>query len=488
MRFKTGLLGAVVPALMAILVTLLLAPTPAPVGYRSAGDAVLVNRVRALVAGPEARASGSDQGFRSLAVGVVDGATSSYAFIGDRGYGSPPDASSTFELASVTKTFTALMLADSVTRGEVRLSDRVGRYLPELQGTRAGSVTLEELATHRSGLPAYSDLVAGATYEGFGSADLQSEDEAVILQQTRGLRLSGRGQWQYSHLGVSLLGFALARATGEPSWESLVRHRVLEPYGMTSTTFARTDAQIPASAAQGHHINGSPVEPVTGGGYLPAGTTTFTTVTDMTRYASALLSGRAIGLWSLTPRYEINEDESIGLVWMTRTVAGHDVHFHPGGVPGYSSFFVVDPTAGRAVVVLGGSEESVEAIGFHLLDASSTVPWFVRPSTQSALGVTGLVLVAGAMLAGLRGRQPVVLAAAGALAQTGLILLLRDGPWHRIPGWTWGLAAFAVFWITVDVGRSWGAPTRRPHSRRLAWVGLGLAVAAYAAVIVTTPR
>ncbi|HQE32321.1 MAG TPA: serine hydrolase [Propionibacteriaceae bacterium] len=112
MRFKTGLLGAVVPALMAILVTLLLAPTPAPVGYRSAGDAVLVNRVRALVAGPEARASGSDQGFRSLAVGVVDGPTSSYAFIGDRGDGSPPDASSTFELASVTKTFTALMLRD----------------------------------------------------------------------------------------------------------------------------------------------------------------------------------------------------------------------------------------------------------------------------------------------------------------------------------------------------------------------------------------
>jgi CubicO group peptidase (beta-lactamase class C family) len=226
---------------------------------------------------------------------------------------------------------------------------------------------------------------------------------------------------------VSLLGFGLARAAREASWESLVHRRILDPLGMTATTFARTAADVPASAAQGHRSNGTRVLPVTGAGYLPAGTTTFTTVADMTAYAGAILSGRAPGLTALEPRYDLGGNEQIGLVWYSRPSGGHTVWWHDGGVPGFSSVLVVDRVAGRAVVVLGGSEQGVDAVGFHLLDPHSPVTWF-------GSGLVSTLVSSGIRRGGgggrqVRSRRPPRLVAAGLALRAGS-LALRHGPRH----------------------------------------------------------
>ncbi len=482
-QFWSRAVQVLIAVLAAVLVTGAVGPQPLAIGYLSGGDPALVSQVRALVSGREARDAGADQGFKSLAVGVVDAGIATYAFVGDRGDGSAPDQNTTFELASITKTFTGHLLADAVTRGEVKLGDRISLYLPELRGAKVDVVTLEELATHRSGLPAYADQLSGATYEGFGSIDVQAEDESDVLRQTRSLDLDGRGTWQYSNLGVSLLGFALARAAHEPSWESLVHHRILDPLGMTATTFARTDADIPVSAALGHRSNGRVVEPVTGGGYLPAGTTTFTTVRDMTVYGKALLAGEVPGMWAMTPRYDIGADQWVGIVWYTEAVNGNDVQFHIGGVPGFSSVMIVSQRAGRAVIVLGGSEESVDAIGFHLLDPSSPVAWFGQSPVSSAVSFLGLLAVALSVLVGLRATRPLALMAAGLLAQGGLLVLLRRGPWHQLPAWSWGLVAAVVFWLTMENAGAWARlkPSRR--DRIAGMVGLGVGIAAYGVAI-----
>lgn len=487
MRVRHCVRSRALPALVALVaaavLTMVAGPQPAALGYVSRGDAALVAEVRSLVGGTDAREAGVAAGFRSLAVGLVDGERTTYAFVGDRGDGRAPDTSTTFEVASVTKTFTALLLADAVQRGEVALDDPIEGLLPELEGSEAGEVTLEELATHRSGLPAYADVVSGAAYEGFGAADLAVEDEAAVIGQTLALRLSGRGTWQYSNLGVSLLGFGLARAAREASWESLVHRRILDPLGMTATTFARTAADVPASAAQGHRSNGTRVLPVTGAGYLPAGTTTFTTVADMTAYAGAILSGRAPGLTALEPRYDLGGNEQIGLVWYSRPSGGHTVWWHDGGVPGFSSVLVVDRVAGRAVVVLGGSEQGVDAVGFHLLDPHSPVTWFGSGLVSTLVGAAGFAVVVGAVVVGFRSRRPLRLVAAGLAAQGGLLLALRHGPWHQLPPWAWGLTAALVFWGTVEAGRRWGGLTRSRRDDVAGVVASAIALAAYGLVI-----
>lgn len=482
-RFWPRALRVLVAVVAAVLMAIAIGPQPVALVRLSAGDPVLVSQVRTIVVGPGPAEAVSEAGFRSLAVGVVDGGTTTFAFLGNRGDGLPPDETTTFELASITKTFTGHLLADEVSRGEVRLTDRLARYLPELARSKAGTVTLEELATHRSGLPAYADLLSGATYEGYGSTDVQSEDEDTVIQQTKALELTDRGTWQYSNLGASLLGFALARAAGEPSWESLVHHRILDPLGMTSTTFARTDAGIPASAAVGHRVNGRVVAPVTGGGYLPAGTTTFTTISDMTIYARALLAGNVPGMWAMVPRYDIGGEQWIGLIWNTETVNGSDVRFHLGGVPGFSSAMVVDQNSDRSVIVLGGSEESVESIAFTLLDPSAPIGWPPESPAATWFGLLGLAFVIASIFVWARARRPLPLIAAGLAAQGGMLLLLRRGPWHLVPPWTWGLAVALVFWLTLESGRRWTKLHSTKRDLVAGGVGLLLAMAAYGVAV-----
>ena len=169
-RRTVALASSVLAVGVAVLVAVGIGPQPMHLGFQTTGDAILTAQVRGILG-----ADGSDEstaGYRSVAVATVDDGVTRWAGLGNRGDGQAPTNTTTYELGSITKLFSGLMLADAVDRGEVRLTDALGSYLPSLVGHPAGEVTLEELATHRSGLPAYADDVTGATYEGFGHSDV----------------------------------------------------------------------------------------------------------------------------------------------------------------------------------------------------------------------------------------------------------------------------------------------------------------------------
>ncbi|WP_162143144.1 serine hydrolase domain-containing protein [Granulicoccus phenolivorans] len=120
-------------------------------------------------------------------------------------------------------------------RGEVSLDGRLDSYLPELAGTEAGGVTLLELATHTSGLPELAKPIDAAllaqSLSGQALGIYTEAESAAVIEQTRRVSLTGRGEWAYSNLGMSLLGFALARAANAPDWTTLVTQRLLLPLG-----------------------------------------------------------------------------------------------------------------------------------------------------------------------------------------------------------------------------------------------------------------
>ncbi|MGM1059016.1 serine hydrolase domain-containing protein [Saccharothrix sp. Mg75] len=256
-----------------------------------------------------------------------------------------------FEIGSVTKTFTALLLAEMVRRGEVRYDDPVDDHLPPgWRLRRPAPVTLEHLATHTSGLP----LVPLTTmprvlrtwfanpYRDLGPAQIRTGLARARLRSAPGSR------FHYSNLGVGLLGWSLAEAADLP-FERLLTDRVLHPLGLTGT------GSTPTPQAVGHR-RGRPLPPWHIPG-LPAAGALRSTPRDMLDYLAAHLTPRATPLASALAdvtrrRIPLADNGHLCLAWFQRTKPDHDLLFHSGGTCGFTAFTGFSPQTGTALVSL----------------------------------------------------------------------------------------------------------------------------------------
>ena len=319
-------LGVVAGLLLGGLVGLLLGPHSLSLGPRFSGDQLLAGDFRATLA--------SDRGLGSVEVARLRDGKVTYAGLAPDGT-VPPTPQTPFELGSITKTMTGLLLADAVQRGEMRLDAPVSDYLPELVGTPAGAATLDQLATHHSGLPALpSRPPASSVLALWGNANPYAMSVETLLQLTRDTPLGAPGHFAYSNLGMSLLGHAEARAAGAADWPALARQRLLVPLGMTNTTFVTAADQIPAGTATPHKENGWRAPHWYGTAFTPAGTSTYTTAEDVMKYARAVVERQAPGLAALEPVADADQGR-IGLAWMTSEVSGRTLTWHNGGTGGY---------------------------------------------------------------------------------------------------------------------------------------------------------
>jgi CubicO group peptidase (beta-lactamase class C family) len=153
------------------------------------------------------------------------------------------DGDTVFEIGSITKVFTGLILADMIERGEVALDDPVSRYLPasvKVPRNDAGEITLRQLATHTSGLPRmpnnFSPADANNPYADYTAERMYAFLASYDASKNMPFR-------EYSNLGFGLLGVALARRAGT-DYETLLRTRVLEPLGMKDTAIHLTGRML----------------------------------------------------------------------------------------------------------------------------------------------------------------------------------------------------------------------------------------------------
>jgi CubicO group peptidase (beta-lactamase class C family) len=310
------------------------------------------------------------RGHRALAAAVVTGSGTEFAAASA---GAPPDEHTIFEIGSITKAFTGVLLADMQLRGEVALDDPLSRHLPGPgPAWREREPTLIELATHRSGLPntprplGRRELLFAL---GIGERDPWSDVDATryssLLRATSPRRAPGGGM-RYSSIGFGLLGDALAAVAGR-SYEELLRHRVLAPLGMDRTTVTPGPPAI-----QGHSRRGRPRPPLED--LMPAAGSIRSTAADMSAFLTACMSpgaeppGPALRL-AQQPAHRVNRRMSIGLGWLVLTPRDRDpVVFHNGGTWGFRSFAGFSAERDRAVVVLSNTARSVDRLGWRLLD------------------------------------------------------------------------------------------------------------------------
>lgn len=292
---------------------------------------------------------------RGLAVGVIDGEREMA-----RGYGRSglepdraPDALSVFEIGSVSKVFTGVLLGAAVARGEFALDDLAQKGMPEgrtLPKTEANAIRLVHLSTHTSGLPRlptnmdpeavdpYAKLTRDAVYEGACTALLRNEPGST---------------YEYSNLGAGLLGQLLVDRAGASSYEALVTERVLAPLGMQRTCVDGLFL-LPAMLASGSDADLEPAHPwnlanLAGAGGLRS------CVSDLLLFARA--QWEAPKDESLTKALALARSKQrdipgggIGLGW--HLAKDGVTWWHNGGTGGFHSAMFVDPAERRAVVVL----------------------------------------------------------------------------------------------------------------------------------------
>jgi CubicO group peptidase (beta-lactamase class C family) len=294
--------------------------------------------------------------------------------------GTLPGPDTGFEIGSVTKVFTALLLARLAVDGRVDPDEPLaglldGAVVPEREGSL---ITLRHLATHTSGLPRLPrGMLLGALLRP-GTPDPYQDCHADVLlaglERTR-LRAAPGRRFRYSNLGAGLLGLALARRTGTDYGE-LLHREVCAPLGLGSTAPAGGPGGPDAGTlAQGHTRRGAPtpywdLADLVGAGGLRS------TAADVTRFVRAQLEPAATPLEQALELTQVRQPGSRALSVLHLGWMGQDVHpragggrllWHNGGTGGFTSFVGFDPDRKVGVVALSNSARPVDGPALELL-------------------------------------------------------------------------------------------------------------------------
>ena len=314
-------------------------------------------------------------------VGVIDGQGArrvvAHGALAE-GDGLALDGGTVFEIGSITKVFTTLVLADMARRGEVALDDPVAQYLPAdvIMPKRGGRrIALIDLATHTSGLPRRPGDIAPADWAN-PYADYSIVQLYAFLGRYR-LRRDIGAAHLYSNLGMGLLGHALAlRAGGD--FETLVRKRITAPLGMVDTAMALTPG-MRTRLAKGHDAERRPVanwdfDALAGAGALRS------TANDLLSFLAAELGRietplQAAMAAQTQPRRAAEGPDERSLGWLISEDGVGEIIWHGGATGGYRCFLLFNRARGAGVVMLTNCASTRnDDIPFHLLSGRPLSP------------------------------------------------------------------------------------------------------------------
>jgi len=303
----------------------------------------------------------------SIAV-FKDGKTYYYGY-GEtaKGNAQVPTQATIFEIGSISKTFTATLLADAINKGKIKLDDPVNKYLPDSVPpiVYAGvPVTIQSMMNHSSGIPRMPN--------NFGSNETDpyiDYDDSKLFSFYKNFKPTRKAgdKYEYSNLAVGTVGVILEHIN-KTTYEKLLIKTICEPLAMHDTREYLRPADS-ARFAKGYD-NGQYAAPWNFKAFMGAGGIR-STAQDMLVYAQAQLGASQASLdkdiqLTHTPTFKTPE-ATVGLAWHIIKPGSDSLLFHNGGTGGYRSYLAVNPQKKFAVVMLSNTTISVDGLGNELM-------------------------------------------------------------------------------------------------------------------------
>lgn len=285
-----------------------------------------------------------------------------------------------FEIGSITKVFTAMLLAESIESGTIQINDTVATYIEEVdtEGSSFREITMEELTTHTSGLPRLpksvgfflKTILTGIS----GSNPYEGIDKDKMLGFMDKNYNTSNDSWSYSNFGVGILGMCLTEANNQ-SYEELLTERITEPLGMDNTTVLDDNNNID-SYAKGYSS------------YLQIGNLAITfksdpwlmdeglvaaggirsTGEDMLKFLECVVAGETSFVeLTKTPILEIDNEWDSGMNWIIDHSESDVVIWHNGETGGFRSYIATIEGTDKGVFIVVNSKANVDEFGEELL-------------------------------------------------------------------------------------------------------------------------
>lgn len=282
-----------------------------------------------------------------------------------------------FEIGSITKVFTGLLLAQAVVENKVTLDTTVASLLPKstrFADPRVGQITLKQLSTHTSGLPRLpTNHEAGVK----GDDPYVGYDEKLMIEFLTTTTLEGTGPYEvsYSNYGVGLLGHLLGKVY-KTSWEKAVMTKICEPLGLANTRMTVTgNRALVATPYDGKkRVSSWNFDAVAGAGALRSN------IGDVLRFGQALASAQntplAAAMALAMQKQASTADGGIGLGLFMSTLDGDAVYSHNGGTGGYRTTLQVIPAKKivRVVLINNAAAEPGAVVAKTRVDGPRVMP------------------------------------------------------------------------------------------------------------------
>jgi D-alanyl-D-alanine-carboxypeptidase/D-alanyl-D-alanine-endopeptidase len=326
----------------------------------------------------------------SIVVGIIDKDGPHYFNFGKKSdNGTEANEHTIYEIGSITKVFTATLLSQQVIDGKLKLDDAIKNYLPsqvKIPQWGANEITFGNLSDHTSGLPRLPSNMSPSD-PGNPYADYTVDQMYSFLSGYKLTRDVGSA-YEYSNLAQGLLGHILALNAGV-TYESLMIKTIARPLGMKETKIT-LDKKMKKNLAIGHDkgvvAKNWDLPTLAGAGAIRSSTH------DMIKFISANLGFLNTSLQAAMKKtHEVRHDKAgsmrVGLGWHIAKGKNGDVIWHNGGTGGYMAFAGFVKESGEGVVLLTNSTESIDDIGFHLLNPESPLR-IIKPSIASEIRKT----------------------------------------------------------------------------------------------------
>lgn len=293
----------------------------------------------------------------------------------------PVSGRTVYDIGSLTKVFTALLLAQDVEQGHLKLNGPVRGCVAQPTGllapTGGREVTFADLATHTSGLPLRPDNLVSKDPEN-KYAGYTEEDLLAFLAKFQSQKPPGTA-YEYSNVGYGLLGVALSRCN-QRDFASLLRTRITAPLGMSDTAIEPT-ADMREREAAGYDMDFRRAPHWDFGALAPAGSLR-STADDLIKFLDAALGLKPSaltpsfgGMTSVERKGGMLPATAIALGWNIYRHDGREVVWKNGNVGGFRAFMGYETTSRTGVVALANMQtaQGVDDIGLHILDPSYPV-------------------------------------------------------------------------------------------------------------------